>query len=619
MGNPLDRRRFLQGSAAAAAGAAIATALPPQAAAAAPGGRGVGRGPADLIIRNGTVLLLDERFRTAEALAIRDGVVIGAGRDKDMRRFAGPRTEVLDAGGGTVLPGINDSHLHLNSFGLDYPPFTIDVDKATIEEVVEAVRNAAENAAPGAWIRGQGWNDNRLPRPPRKTDLDPVSGDHPVVLRDFSLHAVAVNSIVLRMAGITRDTEPPPGGVIEKDADGEPTGVLRETARDLIAPHVPPFTDDEVSRALDSATELLHSLGITSVTDPGIDLKKLALYENKARSGALGLRLNVLLSAGTTLDDLREMLGAYRPLRGVDPRTLRVAGVKIFADGVPTAAKTAWLHEPYLDGSNGRLMMDGDTPDEQVANLHALIRTAHDAGLQVGTHATGDATIDAVVAGYLAAMRRNRRRRDLRHYVIHGDLTPRATLRTMARNDIGVNMNATIKYLLGRTLDPVLGPERTDYQWPYRSALDLGVRVSSASDASVTFPSWLQGVQSAILREGKFGGVAGEAERITLKEALATYTRTPAWQDHAERWKGTLQPGRAADVCVVDADLLDADPHDLVDLPIAATVLGGRVVYDGTATARTKTIVKAGMSAGRQAHGAACLQAGACCCRLAAV
>ncbi|TDC92519.1 amidohydrolase [Actinomadura sp. 7K507] len=619
MGNRLDRRRFLQGSAAAAAGAAIAGTLPAHAAMADPGGRGPGRGPADLIIRNGKVLLLDRHFRTAEAIAIRDGVVVAAGRDKDMRRFTGRGTQTLDAGGGTVLPGINDSHLHLGGFGLDYPPFTIDVDTATIEELVAAVRTAAEDAAPGAWIRGQGWNDNRLPRPPRRTDLDPVSGDHPVVLRDFSAHAVAVNSVVLRMAGITRDTVPPTGGVIEKDADGEPTGVLRETARDLIGRHVPPFTDEEVSDALDRAIDLLHSLGITSVTDPGIGLGRLALYERKARSGALGLRVNALLSAGTTLDELRDMLDAYEPLRGVDPRILRVAGVKVFGDGVPTAAQTAWLHEPYLDGSNGRLMMEGDTSAEQVANLHELIRTAHDAGLQIGTHATGDATIDAVVAGYLAAMRRNRRRRDLRHYVIHGDLTPRETLRKMARNDIGVNMNATIKYLLGRTLDPVLGPERTDYQWPYRSALDLGVRVSSASDASVTFPSWLQGVQSAVLREGRFGGVAGEAERITVKEALVTYTRTPAWQDHAERWKGTLEPGNAADVCVVDADLLGAAPHDLVDLPIAATVQGGRVVYDGKADARTKKIVNAGMSAGKQAHGAACLQAGRCCCRLAEI
>jgi predicted amidohydrolase YtcJ len=237
-----------------------------------------------------------------------------------------------------------------------------------------------------------------------------------------------------------------------------------------------------------------------------------------------------------------------------------------------------------------------------------LIAIAHRAGFQVGTHATGDATIDTVVAGYLKAMGRG----DPRHYVIHGDLTPERTLRTMAARGIGVNMNATIKYLLGRTLDPVLGPARTDYQWPYRTALDLGVRVSSASDAPVTFPTWLQGVQSAVLREGRFGGVAGAAERITVREALATYTRTPAWQDHAERWKGTLEVGKVADICVVGGDVLGIDPHELVDLPINTTVLGGAVVFRREAAAPA---LKA--AAAYHARGIACLANGDCCCRRA--
>jgi predicted amidohydrolase YtcJ len=575
-------------------------------------------GSADLVIHNGRVLVLDERFHTAEAVAIRGGRVLAVGRERDIGRLAGRRTEVLDAGGGTVLPGINDSHVHLNALGLNFPPFSYNVDTATIDELVGVVAAAVAAApAPDSWIRGQGWNDNRLPRPPRREDLDPVSGDHPVILTDFSFHAVAVNSIVLRLAGITRDTVPPPGGVIEKDADGEPTGVLRETAQGLVRAVVPPFTPDEVAQSIDTGIGILHAQGITSVTDPGINLATLGIYADKARAGLLGLRLNALLSGGTAPRQLRDVLAAYQPLRGIDPRVLRVAGVKLFADGIPTAAKTAWLHEPYLDGTNGSLVLDGATVVEQVANLHELIDIAVRAGLQVGTHATGDATIDAVVDGYVKAMGRHWRRSDLRHYVIHADLTPRATLRTMARHDIGANMNATIKYLLGRTLDPVLGPARTDYQWPYRSALDLGVRVTSASDAPVTFPNWLQGVMAAVLREGMFGGVAGEAERITVREALATYTRTSAWQDHATSWKGTLGKGMAADVCVVDGDVLGVDPHDLVHLPIAATVVAGRLVYERSAGAPPAAAASPASAASAHERGVACLQNGKCCCRLA--
>jgi predicted amidohydrolase YtcJ len=602
-----SRRHFLRGAGGVAVGLAAGGVLPAHQAHA---DSSRGWKDADLIVCNARVLMLDRAFRIAEAIAVRGGVVQAVGRAKDIRRLAGRRTQVLDAGGGTVLPGINDSHLHLNAFGLDFPPFSYDVDTATIDELVAVVRTAVAAApAPDSWIRCQGWNDNRLPRPPKRTDLDPVSGNHPVFLTDFSGHAMTVNTRVLQMAGITRDTIPPPGGVIEKDADGEPTGVLRETAQGLVRALVPPFTKEEIAQGIDTGIGLLHAQGITSITDPGIGLDLLAMYADKARAGTLGIRLNALLSAGTAPQQLRDTLAQYRPPRGLDPHWLRVAGVKIFGDGIPTAAKTAWLHKPYLDGTNGSLVIAGATNAEQVANLHELIKIAHDAGLQVGTHATGDATIDAVVDGYLRAMRR--RGSDPRHYVIHGDLTPPATLRTMARHDIGVNMNATIKYLLGRTLDPVLGKERTDYQWPYRSALDLGVRVSSSSDAPVTFPTWLQGVQAAVLREGRFGGVAGEAERITVREALATYTRTPAWQDHAERWKGTLDVGKAADLCIVGGDVLDVDPHHLVDLPITTTVLGGRVVYEraSNVTARTSTT-------SREARAATCLNGGSCCCQL---
>jgi len=185
----------------------------------------------------------------------------------------------------------------------------------------------------------------------------------------------------------------------------------------------------------------------------------------------------------------------------------------------------------------------------------------------------------------------------------------------MARFGIGVNMNATIKYLLGRTLEPVLGPERTDYQWPYRSALDRGVRVSSGSDAPVTFPSWLQGVNGAVLREGFFGGVAGEAERITVPEALRTYTSTPAWQDFAENSKGTLNPGGVGDLCILGADILEVDPHDLIEVPIEATLVAGDVVFD-RANSTAAPAAAAAAARVQHEHGKRCYEGGSCCCQL---
>ncbi|WP_242884221.1 amidohydrolase [Actinomadura litoris] len=600
----IDRRQVLHGAAAVAAGTAAVGVLPAGAAHA----DGERSGDADLVIHNGKVLVLDEHFHEAEAVAIRDGRILAVGRARDMRRHTGRRTKLLDAGGGTVLPGINDSHLHLGSHGLSVPPFNVDVDTGTIEELVAVIRAAAGAAStPDSWIRGRGWQELVLPRAPVAADIDPVSGGHPVLLNDFSGHATSVNTAVLRKAGITRDTVPPPGGVIDRDANGEPTGVLRETAQGLVRNAVPPFTRDERSKAIDAAIARLHSRGVTSLTEPGIDLDALALYAEKARAGGLPMRITALLGSGTGPRTLRDVLDRYRPLRDVDPRVLRVAGVKIFADGIPRF-RTAWMNKPYLDGSNGRLTIDGATAGEQLANLHEMIGTAARAGLQVGTHSCGDATADAVVAGYVGS---TRHRADLRHYVIHCNFPSARTLRTMARHDIGANLNAEILYLQGRVLESIIGRELTEYQWPYRSAITAGVKVTSGSDAPVVEPHWLRGVMAAALREGANGGVAGRAERITVPQGLATYTRVAAWQDHAERWKGTLGPGMAADVCVVGGDVLGVDPHDLADLPVTTTLVGGRVVYERPAAGAAPAAF-----AGAGKHGRDCRDGGKCCCTL---
>lgn len=612
MRSTMDRRRFVTGAATVTA----AGLLPAAQATAARRPRRPRLKTADLLIVNGSVLTLDRRFRVDQAVAVRDGLILATGRTRDLRRLATRRTTVVDARGGTVMPGINDSHLHFSGFGLALPPATLPVDTATIDELVAAVRGAAAQAGPGGtWIRGSGWNENRIGRAPTRQDLDAVSGEHPVILTSFDYHAVAVNTKALQLAGVTRDTPAPPGGAIEKDAAGEPTGVLREGAAGLVRRVVPPFTPAEITTSLITGLEYLHSIGITSLTDPGIDLPTLKLMRTLSRDGKLPVRLNLLLSAGSSLASAQQILAGYRPAKHDDERLVRVAGMKVFADGIPTAAKTAWLKKPYLDGSNGALTVAGATPAEQVETLRSIIRLAHRKGMQIGTHATGDAAIDAVVAAYLQAMGAHRRD-DPRHYVIHADLTPRATLRTMAKHGIGANMNGSVKYLLGRTLDGVIGPERTDYQWPYRSALDAGVRVSSSSDAPVTPPDWRQGIEGAVLRRGQFGGVAGKEERISVREALRTYTSTPAWQDRAESWKGAIRPGFAADIVVLDDDLLKTRPSKITDVDVTTTVVAGAVVHERRGSARAAAATARLTSASARAHAKACLEAGGCCCSL---
>lgn len=616
----MSRRGVLRGAASLAAAAGITVATQGGGAVAAGPAGGPKRRAADVVVMNGRVLTMTTKKR-AQAIAMRGGRIIAVGSNREVSRLAGRRTQVVDAGGGTVIPGINDGHFHFGGFGMDAGafgfepprPWKIDANKPTAAAIAEAVATAAAAAAtPDAWIRGAGWNGNILDRLPTRDVLDPASGQHPVILNDFSYHAAAVNTRALQLAGITRDTVPPPGGVIEKDENGEPTGILREGAVGLVASIVPPYSAAEMSEAFDFAVTVAHALGITSLTDPGVGLASVDMYAAKLREGKLPLRVNLMLASGSSLASTASILDGFVRPSGVDRRWLRVGEVKVMGDGIPTEARTAWLHEPYLDGTNGKLNVAGETVEEQMEMLRSMIDLAASRGFQVGTHATGDATIDAVVDAYLAT-----KTKALRHYVIHGDLTPEATLRTMARNDIGVSFNPTIKHLLGRTLDSVIGPERVDYQWPFRTALDSGVKASSASDAAVVTPDWLVGVEGAVTRAGMFGGVAGIEEAITVEEALASYTRTPAWQDHAESWKGRIKEGYVGDVTILDGNILRRPAEGISELKVAGTIVGGEVVYDATSSGAGRA--RAAAAAVKQyRHDASvdCLQAGACCCSI---
>lgn len=572
------RRQFLQG---AGAGVALG-ALGANSAAAAPRTR---RRKADLLLYNGSILTLDGTSRPpAEAIVIKDGVVRAVGRTRDLRRFTDARTEVFDLAGRTVLPGINDAHLHAMGLGTSQPPLTLDVGRDAVDSIAairDVVAQAVATKERGEWIRGRGWDQGYLAeaRYPTRHDIDEVSPDHPVHLTEWSHHAVWVNSKALELAGITRDTVAPPGGEIVKDGAGEPTGLLLEGAAGLVGRVLPGFTEQEQRQGLRSAVDLMHRYGITSCTEPGTDLDSVALYRDLLASGEIRQRFTVMLAASAA-GNLRETLVRARRLR-TDKAWLNVSQVKIYGDGVPTQARTAWVSEPYVGGGTGGMTLPGGSEAEQLAILREWVRTAHELGFQVGTHATGDRTITAAVDAYRAAAA-ELGGTGLRHYVIHGDLPTHADLRRMAASGFGLSFNPQIKRSLSHQLVDVIGRDRTDYQWPYRTALDLGVHVGSASDAPVVgFPDFREGIAAMLTRRSlATGEVFGAGERIGLTEAVATYTTAGAWQDHAEHWKGRLTPGMAADLVVVDGNLVETAPEEIVDLPIGMTFVGGEAVHD---------------------------------------
>ena len=517
---------------------------------------------------------------------------------------------MIDLEGRAALPGINDAHVHGLAAGLSLPPLSLDVSFPAVDSiaaVAAAVRAAVADVPAGTWIRGSGWNlallnetradPNRLPT---RQDLDAVSPDHPVVLRDFSFHTVWVNTKALQLAGIDRNTPTPSGGVIDRDAAGDPIGLLRESAQRLILEKLPPLSDAQLRSALRTAVGVLHSLGITSYTDPGLTPAEIGIYRDALANRVLRARVTLMLTSsdslllgGTGGGSVRALAGfleRYPRPRVFDERLLALRAVKIFADGIPPN-ETAWVHDAYEGGGHGELVIAGDTEAERAAELARIIRRAHSAGYQVGTHATGDRTLDVVVAAYVRALRQDRRNRDPRHYTIHSDLISDRALQRLARNGLGVNMNPAIKALIADSMIPVLGRERASRQWPMRSALRAGTALTSASDWPVTPPDWRSGVAAAVLRKDTVSGnVSGPGERLGVRQALRSYTVAGAWQDHALAWKGPLTRGRVADICVLDGKLPTArsEVSSLAETAIAMTVFGGDVVYenDGRRSAR---------------------------------
>jgi predicted amidohydrolase YtcJ len=538
----------------------------------------------------------------AQAVAIRGGRIAAVGTASEVRALAGPRTEVLDLAGATVLPGMNDAHAHIAQWGASRPPLALDVsprEVTSIADVAGLVRAATAKQPPGTWIRGYGWDVGFLAEcvaDPRRrltrADLDAVAPDHPVVLADFSLHAIWVNSKAIEIAGVTAATPTPTGGDITRDEHGEPEGIFSEfAAQNLIQQHVPDLTREERRTAIAAATTELHRLGTTSVTDPALGpgggsgmlgTETLRAYEDLAREGELGLRVSVLLLFGAegtvTVEDMRRGLQDFA-VDAPSGSRLRVGGIKLFGDGIPPL-HTAWLHEPYADApTRGSLVIPGEDDAARVAELHELVRLAHAAGHQVGIHATGDAAIDATVDAFAAAVRRHPRP-DTRHYVIHADLTYAATLRAMGEHAFGASSQPSIKTAAAHLSALLLGEERAAYQWPYRSMLDAGVPLVFSSDAPVVWPDWRQGVAAAVLRTSAAdGAVYGPEERITVEEAIAAYTSGGAWQDFAEDEKGTVEVGKVGDLCVLGGDPFTGDPAEIPEMPILATVLDGEPVH----------------------------------------
>ena len=560
----------------------------------------------DLVITNGKIITVDPVFSIAQAVAVKNGKIVAVGTNDEIKTIAGKSTKVIDLKGNTMLPGINDTHCHISDWALTRPPFMLDIRFPIVKSIADILRMVTEKAGkvrPGEWILGEGWDEGYLAEcladpnyKPSKEILDRAAPQNPVVLTEYSGHRIWVNSRALKLAGITRDTPDPVGGRIGRSPEtGELTGLLYEKAAMPVREKVPLWTSKQRKDALLHAMAELSSLGITSFTDAGTDREKWACYcdvfNEFFNDGKWTCRVNMLLmlagfgkSVLSTITEAFKYIGARYNFGN---EWLKVGGAKLIGDGIPPI-KTAFMREPYLDGTYGLMVTEGKTIEEQEKSLRETIKLIHANRLQIGIHSTGERTIDIITDQYMKCIDEDPW--DARHYISHSDFTLPRTIKKMGEfgkrtgYELCLNVQSPIKWTISDFMATVVGPERAGYHWPLRTMLDNGIRVANSSDAPVIYPDWRPGVQGAVLRESKATGKpSGQEQCITVQEAIRTYTINGAWLDHKENIKGSIEAGKVADFCVIDNDILTIDPHKIVDLHVLMTIAGGNVTYDAGA------------------------------------
>lgn len=529
---------------------------------------------ADFVVRRARIRTLWAERPFAEALAAWRGRILAIGRDEEIKDLIGPGTRVLDAGGATVLPGFHDAHCHILLFGLSLVEVNAR-EAGTIADIVETVAAHARRTPPGRWIRGGGYNENKLRerRHPTRYDLDPVSPEHPVWLLHVSGHMGVANSRALALAGITRETPDPPGGRIVRDAAGEPTGLLLETAQELIKRVLPPYTLEETRTALAAAGQRMAAEGITAAQDAWagwIAPEEFRAYQEAVAEGLLPQRVWLMVDVERLPVRDGRFDFAFGLHTGFGSERLRLGAIKIFVDG-SLIGRTAAMRQPYADppGATGMLVQDPHVLVEQV-------RCAHAGGWQVAMHAIGDRAIEAALDAIEAVMGPGAGR--FRPRIEHCGVLAPDLLERLRRLQAVVVTQPRFIYELGDGFRAALGEERVRLTYPLASLRGLPLALSS--DRPVVDGAPLKGIQAAVLRRTQSGAPFVPEEALTVEEALRAYTIGAAYAAFAESELGMLAPGRWADLVVLGEDPVEADPERLAEIPVLATVVGGTVVYE---------------------------------------
>ena len=517
----------------------------------------------DLLLHNGKVVTVDAEFSIRSAVAVRDGKIVAVGGDELCRRFHA--TQTIDLEGKVLLPGFNDTHIHISGEA----PWSIDLTETkSIAELQDQVRAKVKQLGAGEWVTGYGWSEDAFAegRRPLRADLDEAAPQSPVVLTRAGGHSAVANSMALELAGLSGNTPDPDGGVIEKGADGELNGVIRER-QGIVTRLVPRASREDTRDSFVQNLRELLSVGITSIIQAGVTTRGYRAWGEVYEELGEGLpRANVQIRWGGP-----ERMKSFGMKTGDGDERLRIGAVKVLVDGGFTGP-AAYTIDPYKGQPDYRGKLNVSEDD-----LGTLITQAHQLGWQMGFHAIGDAAIQLTVDYFVAALEESPRE-DHRHYLNHFTVRPpAAVMQSMADHGILIAQQPNFTYTLEGRYVANLAEEHVRHNNPLRSPMDHGVFVALGSDILPIGP--MVGIYAAVTRKGMSGAVHGAEERLTMEEAIRGYTAHGAFVTFEEDIKGTLEPGKLADMVVLSEDLLTIDHDRIRDVVIEKTILGGRVVF----------------------------------------
>ncbi len=528
----------------------------------------------DLALVNGKVWTGSAERPWAEAVAVRGERIYAVGTTAEIRLLAGPGTKLVDLGGSLVLPGFIDSHTHFLTGGFALKSIQLHEARSR-EEFIARVAAKARELGPGRWILDGNWDEERFSPPelPRREWIDAVTPDNPVCVSRIDLHTSLANTVALRLAGITRHTPSPPGGEIGKDpATGEPTGLLKDTASEMVLAKVPEPAFAEKLEAAEASLRHAAERGVTSVNDMA-DASSFEVFQELERRGKLTTRINVYVPV-TEVETLAR-LKVKSPFGGA---RLKLAGLKGFVDGSLGSA-TAYFFEPYADAPDKSGLLHAHMFPEGV--MEERIREADRAGLQVAIHAIGDRA-NSLLLDFFERTAAANGPRDRRWRVEHAQHLRPADLARFGR--LGVVASVQPYHLIddGRWAERKIGPERVRTTYAFESLRRAGATLAFGSDWTVAPLEPLLGIYAAVTRrtlDGRHPDGWVPAEKVSVEEAVRAYTVNGAWAQFAENEKGTVAAGKLADLVVIDRDIFAIPPEGIGEARVRLTVFDGRIVF----------------------------------------